>query len=112
MVYERASMSTNTGRAPVYRMAAAVATKVNGTVITSAPGPMPAASRARCRALVPAFNATPPRGPLHRAAAVGKGGGARLKNFHPPQARLPVCDDRLLVLDAPDEMGRLRLKGF
>jgi len=29
-------------------MAAAVATKVNGVVMTSSPGPIPAASRARC----------------------------------------------------------------
>src|ERR1039457_6334484 len=36
-------------------MMAAEATKVNGDVITSSPGPMPPASRARCRALVPEF---------------------------------------------------------
>src|ERR1022692_318307 len=36
-------------------MVAAEATKVNGDVITSSPGPMPPASRARCRALVPEF---------------------------------------------------------
>jgi hypothetical protein len=49
------SMSTNTGVAPAYTIAAAVATKVNGTVITSSPAPMPAASSARCSALVPEF---------------------------------------------------------
>ena len=47
-------------------MAAAVATKVKGTVITSSPGPIPAASRARCRALVPELTAMP-----KRASAIG-----------------------------------------
>ena len=36
-----------------------VATKVNGTVITSSPGPMPAASSARCSALVPVLTPMP-----------------------------------------------------
>ena len=34
-------------------MAATVATNVNGTVMTSSPGPTPAASSDRCSALVP-----------------------------------------------------------
>ena len=38
-------------------MADTVATNVNGTVITSSPGPIPAASSARCSALVPEFTA-------------------------------------------------------
>ena len=33
--------STRTGRAPVYRTLAALAMKVNGTVMTSSPGPIP-----------------------------------------------------------------------
>jgi hypothetical protein len=44
-------------------MAATVATKVKETVITSSPGPMPAASSARCRALVPELTAMPKRAP-------------------------------------------------
>jgi hypothetical protein len=51
-------MSTNTGVAPAYWIAAAVATNVNGTVTTSSPAPMPAASSARCSALVPELTAT------------------------------------------------------
>ena len=47
------SMSTNTGFARAYSIAATVATNVNGTVMTSSPGPTPAASRDRCSALVP-----------------------------------------------------------
>ena len=49
------STSTNTARAPVYSMAATVATNVNGTEMTSSPGPTPAASIAKWRALVPEF---------------------------------------------------------
>ena len=41
-----------------------IATNVNGTVITSSPGPMPAASSARCSALVPVFTQTPIFAPL------------------------------------------------
>ena len=47
------STSTSTGRAPAYSIAAIVATKVNGTVITSSPAPTPAASSERWSALVP-----------------------------------------------------------
>src|SRR5690348_1849959 len=39
-------------------MASAVAMKVLGLVMTSSPEPTPAASKARCRALVPEFSAT------------------------------------------------------
>jgi hypothetical protein len=49
------STSTNTGLAPAYSIAATVATKVNGTVMTSSPRPTPAASRDKCSALVPLF---------------------------------------------------------
>ena len=38
-------------------MVATLATKVKGTVMTSSPGPTPAASSARCKALVPEFMA-------------------------------------------------------
>ena len=58
IVYVSGSMSTNTGVAPAYSIAATVATNVNGTVITSSPGPMPAASSARCSALVPELTPT------------------------------------------------------
>ena len=47
------STSTSTGRAPAYSIAAIVATKVNGTVMTSSPGPTPAPRSARWSALVP-----------------------------------------------------------
>ena len=59
MVRVQGSMSTNIGVAPVYRIAAAVAMNVKGTVITSSPGPAPAARRARWRALVPELTAMP-----------------------------------------------------
>src|SRR6478735_3643439 len=38
-------------------MVATLATKVKGTVMTSSPGPTPAARSARCKALVPEFSA-------------------------------------------------------
>src|SRR5262249_18444365 len=50
--------STNAGLAPEYIIAATVATNVHGTVMTSSPGPMPATSRAKCRALVPLLTPT------------------------------------------------------
>src|SRR5215472_337725 len=49
----RSSMSANTGRAPTWMIVFAVATKLKALVITSSPGPMPCASRARWRAAVP-----------------------------------------------------------
>ena len=67
IVKERGSMSTKTGRAPVYSIAATVATKVNGTVTTSSPGPTPAASSARWSALDPLL--TPMACPTPQAAA-------------------------------------------
>ncbi len=39
------SMSTKTGVAPVYRIAATVAINIKGMVMTSSPGPTPAASK-------------------------------------------------------------------
>ena len=58
IVQARGSMSISTGRAPVNRIAATVATKVNATVMTSSPGPTPQASRASCNADVPELTAT------------------------------------------------------
>src|ERR1039457_6083277 len=48
-------------------MVAAEATKVNGVVITSSPGPIPAASNARCNALVPEFTPTASAAPQYPA---------------------------------------------
>jgi hypothetical protein len=59
MVKVFGSMSTSTGVAPAYWIAATVATKVKGTVMTSSPGPMPAASNAMCSALVPVLTPMP-----------------------------------------------------
>ena len=47
-----ASTSANTGVAPVWMMALVVAGQVNEVVITSSPSPTPAASSARCNAVV------------------------------------------------------------
>ena len=47
IVNDSGFISTNTGQAPVYWMAATVATNVKGTVMTSSPGPTPAAKSAR-----------------------------------------------------------------
>ena len=46
-------MSTNTGLAPTYRMQLAEATKEKGVVMTSCPGPTPAAIIAQCSPAVP-----------------------------------------------------------
>src|SRR3989344_7387187 len=58
MLYVSGFMSTNTGFAPVKIIAFAVAIKVKGVVITSSPGPIPAAVKATIRALVPLSVAT------------------------------------------------------
>ena len=66
---ERARDRYRPGRAALRyrRLAATLATNVNGTVMTSSPGPTPAASKAKCRALVPEFKA------IHSAgAAIGR----------------------------------------
>src|SRR5271157_4395862 len=47
------SMSTKTGFAPTRAMEPAVAMKLKGDVMTSSPGPMPAAIKERTRASVP-----------------------------------------------------------
>ena len=52
------STSTNRTSAPVRRIASTVATKVKGTVTTSSPAPIPAATSATYRALVPELTPT------------------------------------------------------
>ena len=51
-------MSANTGRAPVSATALAVAAKLNDGTTTSSPGPIPSATSASSRALVPELTAT------------------------------------------------------
>ncbi len=46
-------MSTKTGLAPISAIISAVAKNVNGTVMTSSPGPMSSAISAMSRASVP-----------------------------------------------------------
>ena len=58
IVSERGSTSMKRTSAPVCRMASTVATKVNGTVITSSPAPTPAAVSATRSALVPELTHT------------------------------------------------------
>src|SRR5579871_939788 len=81
MLHVRESMSTKTGRAPVYSIAATEAANVNGTVITSSPGCTPAASNARWRALVPEFTPMAHRVPQYRAKSFSKAStsGPRMK---------------------------------
>ncbi len=52
--------STNTGVAPVETIAETVGIAVFGTVMTSSPGPIPSARRARNSASVPLFTPFPP----------------------------------------------------
>src|SRR5208282_5986501 len=52
------SISTNTGLAPQYVIASAVAMKVFGVVMTSSPCCTPSASNPRCKAAVPLLRAT------------------------------------------------------
>ncbi len=96
-------ISTKTGRAPVYRMALAVATKVRAGHRTSSPGPSPKAAQARCRAAVPLATARAwgtPRKPgpgLLKFLCPGAHGeparfqdGASPRQFLPPQGRHPL----------------------
>src|SRR5207245_11622303 len=53
------STSANTGVAPTYRAALAVAMNDSDGTTTSSPGPMPSTTRARCRAVVQEESATP-----------------------------------------------------
>ena len=72
MLHVSGSMSTNTGVAPRWRMDSAVAMKVYGVVTTSSPGPTPAASSARDRAVVPLLQPTAWATPCSEAKAVSK----------------------------------------
>ena len=67
MVKVGSSTSTKTGRAPEKRIVLALAMKVNETVSTSSPGPMPLARRARCSAVVPELVATACGTPMNAA---------------------------------------------
>src|SRR4051812_33013922 len=81
MVYVAGSTSTYTGVAPQYEMAHDVAMNVIGTVMTSSPGPTPAARRARCRADVPELTATQCLAPTYSAKAASNSAtrGPRMK---------------------------------
>jgi hypothetical protein len=65
-------MSAKTGVAPAITTALAVAANVNDGTTTSSPGPMPAARRPRCSALVPEFTATQMRPPTTSANSDSK----------------------------------------
>src|SRR5271166_2730858 len=65
----RETISANTGVAPQYSAAAAVAANVNEGTITSSPGPTPAARYARCRAAVQLDTAIAWRAPRCAAKA-------------------------------------------
>src|SRR5271166_3541850 len=68
----RETISANTGVAPQYSAAAAVAANVNEGTITSSPGPTPSARYARCRAAVQLESATAWRAPSWAAKASSK----------------------------------------
>ena len=79
-----ASTSTNTGLAPQYVIASAVAMKVFGTVITSSPGPTPEASRASQRASVPL-----PTPMAVLALAIGREMLLQIRSTNGPPAKAP-----------------------
>lgn len=89
-VYVAGSTSTNTGRAPARAMASAVLNHMNGTVMTSSPGPIPApAVRSRgcqCR-WPPRARASPQRNwqarPPIRQPPAQDAGRARDYPLHP-----------------------------
>jgi hypothetical protein len=56
-----------TGRAPACRIPLALAVNVKETVMTSSPGPIPAASSARWIAVVPELTATACLAPMNSA---------------------------------------------
>ncbi len=78
-----ASMSANTGVAPSYRAALALAAKVMAGTMTSSPGPRFSARMAQCRAAVPELTATPSCG----ATEPGKG---LLEARYPRARRQPI----------------------
>ena len=63
------SISTKAALAPVNKMEFPVAANVNGEVITSSPGPMPADKLATCSAAVPEFTAIACLHPANSAKA-------------------------------------------
>ena len=78
-------MSANTGLAPQYRAQLALAAKVMGLVITSSPGPIPAASAAICSAAVPLLTATQYLAPVMRQSMLSS---SRVRG---PQVRHSLC---------------------
>ena len=60
-------MSAKTGVAPRCMITLAVAEKVSGVVMTSSPGPMPSAARARCSPAVAELTATVCCAPMYSA---------------------------------------------
>ncbi len=77
-------MSTNTGTAPCWIAALAVAMKVYGVVITSSPGPMPNALSAIWSARVPFGTQTPKRAPWNSAKRC-----SNWATFAPPMPHWP-----------------------
>jgi hypothetical protein len=59
------SMSTNTGVAPTSTMTSPTEMNVRDSVMTSSPGPIPAAIIAMCRAANPELTATPCLTPMY-----------------------------------------------
>src|ERR1035438_4300586 len=80
-------------------MVAAEAMKVNGDVITSSPGPMPPASRARCSALVPEFTPTasaPPQYPANSLSNAATSGPRMNSAFS--RTRMTAASSSLLMV--------------
>ena len=82
--------------------------KVNGVVTTSSPGPMPAASSARWRAVVPEFIATACGTPHQRRELALEGlhlraerVGARVE--HAPERGLELAPEHLVLRSQVDE---------
>ena len=69
VLYVFGSMSTKTGLAPACRIAFAEAMNVNDGQITSSPGPTPAATSARCSAVVQFETTIAWRAPVYAASA-------------------------------------------
>ena len=77
----------NTGRAPQWTIASAVATKLFGTVITSSPAPTPDAKRARCSAAVPLHT------PRQYFSSLERCEGVLECLYLRPQDKFPMVDD-------------------
>ena len=63
-------MSANTGIPPQYNMQLALAAKVIAVVITSSPGPIPAAIHAQCKAAVQLLTATACLAPVYSSTVL------------------------------------------